>query len=274
MRRAFGCSVLLAVLVVTGCGSSAKSKRRDAVNAYLGRVEKIQLHFRPSFDLANQAYRDFSKGKTGKRQVERLRGAEVSILAARDALQAVSPPQDARKLHAELLQLYDLNASLGLEVITLQQFLPGVRNVLGNLADVNKSYRQSLSGSKTATAQANALDGYSTAVKKVVDRFGGLAPPPALRPWQRAQVLRLQQIADTGHTLATALRARDRNATAATDQALPLPPCAPAERLAGTAQRGQGLRQPVGRDLEASGNDRPGASTPSEPPQLEPVSSG
>jgi len=166
VRRALGCSVLLAVLVVTGCGSSAKSKRRDAVNAYLGRVQTIQLHYRPSFDLANQAYRDFSKGKTGKRQVERLRGAEVSILAARDALESVSPPEDARKLHAELLQLYDLNASLGLEVITLQQFLPGVRNVLGNLADVNKSYRQNLSGSKTAIAQANALNGYSAAVKK------------------------------------------------------------------------------------------------------------
>ena len=98
----------------------------------------------------------------------------MSILAARDALEAVSPPKDARKLHAELLQLYDLNASLGLEVITLQQFLPGVRNVLGNLADVNKSYRQNLSGSTTATAQANALDSYSTAVRKVVDRFRGL----------------------------------------------------------------------------------------------------
>ena len=71
MRPALGCSVLLAVLVVTGCGSSEKSKRRDAVNAYLGRVQKIQLHYRPSFDLANQAYRDFSRGKTGKRQVER-----------------------------------------------------------------------------------------------------------------------------------------------------------------------------------------------------------
>ena len=99
-------------------------------------------------------------------------------------------------------------------MITLQQFLPGVRNVLGNLADVNKSYRQNLSDSKTATAQANALDGYSAAVKKVVDRFRGLAPPPALRPWQRAQILRLQQIVDTGHTLANALRVRDRNATA------------------------------------------------------------
>jgi hypothetical protein len=87
--------------------------------------------------------------------------------------------------------------------------------VLGNLAGVNKSYRQNLSGSKTATAQANALDGYSGAVKKVVDRFRGLAPPPALRPWQRAQILRLQQIVDTGHTLATALRVRDRNGTAA-----------------------------------------------------------
>jgi len=40
----------------------------------------------------------------------------VSILAARDAIEAVSPPQDARKLHAELLQLYDLNASPGLRL--------------------------------------------------------------------------------------------------------------------------------------------------------------
>jgi hypothetical protein len=90
-----------------------------------------------------------------------------------------------------------------------------VRNVLGNLADVNKFYRQNLYDSKTATAQANALDGYGTAVRKVVVRFRGLAPPAALRPWQRAQVLRLQQIVDTGHTLATALRVRDRNATTA-----------------------------------------------------------
>jgi hypothetical protein len=215
VSRALGCLVLLAVLVLTGCGSSGKSKRRDAVNDYLDRVEQIQQRFRPSFDLANQAYRDFSKAKPSKRQIERLRGAEVSILAARNALQAVTPPEDARKLHQELLQLYDLNAALGLEVITLQQFLAGVLKVLTDLGEVNKSYRQNLSGSKTASAQADALDGYSTAVKKVVDRLRRLGPPPALLPWQRSQAKRLQDIVDTAHTLATALRVRDRNATQA-----------------------------------------------------------
>ena len=215
MSRAFGCLVLAAVLVLTGCGSSGKSKRRDAVNNYLDRVDQIQQHFRPSFALANQAYRDFSKAKPNKRQIERLRGAEVSILAARDALQGVTPPEDARKLHEELLQLYDLNATLGLEVITLQQFLPGVQNVLTSLGGVNKSYRKNLSGSKTASAQADALDAYGTAVKKVLDRLRRLASPPALRPWQRSQTGRLQDIVDTSHTLATALRVRDRNATKA-----------------------------------------------------------
>lgn len=215
MRRALGCSVLLAVLVVTGCGSSAKSKRRDAVNAYLGRVETIQQHFRPSFELANAAYRDFSKGKPGKRQVDRLRGAEVSILAARNALEAVSPPQDARVLHRELLHLYDLNAELGLEVITLQAFLPGVRQVLGSLGNVNKSYRGDLAGAKTASGQATALDAYGTAVAAVVTRFRHLAPPPALKPWQSSQLVRLQQIVDTAHTLAKALRVGDRSASKA-----------------------------------------------------------
>jgi hypothetical protein len=215
VSRAFGCVVLLVVLVLTGCGSSGKSKRRDAVNNYLDRIEQIQQRFRPSFDLANQAYRDFSKAKPSKRQIERLRGAEVSILAARNALQAVTPPEDARKLHHELLQLYDLNASLGLEVITLQQFLPGVRKVLTSLGSVNGTYRRSLSGSKTASSQADALDSYSSAVKSVVDRLGRLGPPPALRPWQRSQVGRLQDIVNTAHALATALRVRDRNATQA-----------------------------------------------------------
>lgn len=215
MRRALGCVVLLAVLVLTGCGSSSKSKRRDAVNSYLGRVEQVQQRYAPSFALANQAYRDFSKATPSKRQIERLRGAEISILAARNALQALTPPADARRLHQELLHLYDLNAALGLEVITLQQFLPGVRQVLTSLGNVNKTYRRSLSGSKTASAQADALESYSAAVRKLVDRLRKLGAPPALRPWQRSQARRLQDIVDTARLLATALRARDPDATPA-----------------------------------------------------------
>jgi hypothetical protein len=215
VSRAFGCFVLVAALLLTGCGSSAKSKRRDAVNSYLGHIQKIQQHYAPSFALANQAYRDFSKGKPTKRQLQRLRGAEISILAARNTLQAVTPPEDARKLHRELLRLYDLNAQLGLEVITLQQFLPAVQKVLAGLGNVNKSHRQSLSGSNTAIEQAAALDSYGSAIDPVVDRLRRLGPPPALRPWQRAQVRRLQDIVDTAHLLARAIRARDPSATKA-----------------------------------------------------------
>jgi hypothetical protein len=68
------------------------------------------------------------------------------------------------------------------------------------------------SGSRTAIAQADVLDSYSGAVKRVVDRFRRLGPLPALRPWQQAQPLRLQQIVDTGHALATAFRIRDPKA--------------------------------------------------------------
>jgi hypothetical protein len=215
VSRAFGCFVLVAALLLSGCGSSVKSKRRDAVNNYLGRVQTIQQHYAPSFALANQAYRDFSKGKPTKRQLQRLRGAEISILAARNTLQALKPPEDARKLHRKLLQLYDLNARLGLEVITLEQFLPGVRKVLASLGNVNKEYRQSFSVSKTVAAQADALDRYSAAVRRVVARLRKLGPPTALRPWQRSQGKRLQDIVDTAHMLARALRVGDPNATKA-----------------------------------------------------------
>ena len=211
MRRALGL-VLLTVLLLTGCGSSAKSKRRDAVNSYLDRVDQIQTRFTPSFNVANQAYRDFAKGKTGKKQVERLRGAEVAIIGARNALQHLSPPPDARKLHRQLLQLYNLDAALGLEALTLQQFLPSVRAVLKDLARVNNSYRSNLASTTTAGEQATALDSYSTAVDGVVKDFRRLGPPPALRPWQTAQITRLQQIVDTGHQLARGLRVGDRTA--------------------------------------------------------------
>jgi len=211
VRRALGL-VLLAALLLTGCGSSAKSKRRDAVNAYLDRVDRIQTRFTPSFNLANQAYRDFAKGKAGRKQLLRLRGAEVAIIGARNALQQLSPPPDARKLHRQLLELYNLDAALGLEAITLQQFLPGVREVLRNLSRVNNSYRSNLASTTTAGEQATALDSYSNAVEHVVKDFRHLGPPPALRPWQTAQLTRLQQIVDTGHQLAIGLRAGDRTA--------------------------------------------------------------
>jgi hypothetical protein len=212
VRRSLGLVLLLIVLVAGGCGSSAKDKRRDAVNEYLNRVDQIQTRFAPSFTLANQAYRDFAKGKSGKEQLAKLRGAEVAIIGARDSLQQLDPPKDAQKLHRQLVQLYNLDAALGLEALTLQQFLPQVRQVLRDLARVNKSYRTSLAGTKTAGDQATALDSYADAVETVVREFRTMAPPPALAPWRAAQMTRLQQIVDTGHLLAKALRAGDRKA--------------------------------------------------------------
>lgn len=215
MRRATGCVLLLSVLVLSGCGTSAKDKRRDAVNDYLDRVEAIQDRYAPSFVLANKAYQDFSKGKVGKRQLDRLKGAEVSILAARTSLRDVRPPQDAEKLHSDLIRLYDLNAQLGLEVITLQQFLPGVRKTLGELARVNGKYRKGLSASESSGEQAAALDAYGAAITSVSKRLENLPAPTSLRPWQRSQVTRLEQIAGTGRTLAQALRVGDRAAVEA-----------------------------------------------------------
>jgi hypothetical protein len=209
VRRAVGL-VLLTLLVLTGCGSSEKDKRRDAVNEYLGKVETIQNRFAPAFEIANRAYRDFAKGKGGQKQQQRLRGAEISIIAARNQLRKLAPPKDARKLHRLLLELYDLDAALGLEAITLQQFLPDVRNVLEELGRVNGAYRSDLSKTTTAGEQARALDAYANAVNGVAKTFEKLAPPPALRPWRNAQITRLEQIVDTGHDLASALRVGDR----------------------------------------------------------------
>jgi hypothetical protein len=211
MRPALGLALLI-VLIASGCGSSEKDKRRDAVNEYLNRVDEIQTGFAHSFQLANEAYRDFARGKGGSRQLARLRGAESAIVGAREALQQLHPPADARKLHRQLVRLYDLDAALGLEAITLQQFLPQVRQVLGNLARANRNYRTSLAKTTTAGEQATVLDAYASAVEEVVKGFETIAPPPDLRPWRASQTSRLRQIADTGHQLAEALRVGDRNA--------------------------------------------------------------
>jgi hypothetical protein len=96
----------------------------------------------------------------------------------------------------------------------------------------------------------------------------------ALRPWQRAQILRLQQIVDTGHTLATALRVRDRNATTALIKRFRFllshqPNVSQAQHNAVKAydNRLVGISK-------LQGTIAPGASTPSELSQLAPVSSG
>lgn len=215
MRRAAGLLLFVAALVLSGCGSSETDERRDAVNDYLGRVDDIQRRFAPSFELANEAYRDFAKSQPTPRQLERLRGAEVSILAARDALRKLDPPEDARRLHRDLIALYNHNAAIGLEVITLQQFLPGVRKVLTDLGRLNTSYRDDLASTSTAGAQAEALDAYSDSVEGVARRFRRLAPPSALRPWHSTQIKRLDDITQTGRDLATALRVGDASAVQA-----------------------------------------------------------
>ena len=84
--------------------------------------------------------------------------------------------------------------------------------MLKDLARVNKSYRSNLAHTATAGDQATALDNYSDATAGVVREFRGMAPPPALQPWRAAQMTRLQEIVDTGHLLAKALRVGDRNA--------------------------------------------------------------
>ncbi len=95
-----------------------------------------------------------------------------------------------------------------------------------------------------------------------------MAPPPALRPWRAAQMARPQEVADTGHQLATALRAGDRNAVTGLIKRFRFllshqPNVSQAQHDAG-----QVLRQPARRHHPPAGEDPGRTPALAEPARL------
>ena len=132
------------------------------------------------------------------------------VQALRDALAALTPPGEARALHAKMLRVFDLDLALATENAQLAAYVPAESAVLARLPAANHRLRRRLAAaSRDPVAQARALRAFQVALDGTVEDLRALEPPPVLRVGHGDRIHALARTAALSGRLRKALRDGD-----------------------------------------------------------------
>src|SRR2546425_6162165 len=118
---------LIAIIVVGALWHRGGTSRRDAVAAYIDRLNAAQTQSAQEANTIALAYAQFRR-EPGHvvREVQALAGAGRAMRVMRARLANVSAPADAIALRARLLRLFDLQIAFARVVRTMGAYLPRV----------------------------------------------------------------------------------------------------------------------------------------------------
>ena len=209
MRRARIGVVAVLVVLLAGCGGGGGHPRRDAVNAYFVRVDNAEAPLLNRRVAVNNALRSFSMSKNAPAEVKALKQAQAQILAAERRVDAIEPPADARKIHADLLALLRLEASLTGDLILTAGYTPELKRALAPTAPAGTALAKELRAAKGWSAQADAFATYRTVLEPVVAKLDTLKAPPVLAPTLKGQRAVLRRRIELSAAVESALRKKD-----------------------------------------------------------------
>ena len=191
--------------VLAGCGGGDSA--RDRVDGYIKDANAVQARFGDDFERANQAYVAFSREElAGDRAVAALAGAEAAMADARGDLAELTPPQDARRLHDRLLELFDRNLDFARETKALASYQQGSATALAPLSAVDERLGRELRRTGSPQRQVRALVRFRAGLDRALRGLGGLDVPRVLAPPHAGQVRRLRETRDLARRLEQALR--------------------------------------------------------------------
>ena len=200
-------ALLVAAVAVAGCRGD--DDRREAVESYIESVNRAQADLKPAFTDAQVALRAFASGRVTQRTAERLRGGSATMQATESSLALIQPPQEAKKLHADLLRLVDLQAGLALELSLAADYVlqlgPAAEPAQGAAGQLGRELREATTGKQ----QVDALREFAASVGLTLTRIDALAPPPAMVPWHDDQRTKLAKSQHDALTLADAIEEKD-----------------------------------------------------------------
>ena len=234
MRALLLGAVVVAALVLSGCGQSGPSKagRRRAVSQYIDSVDIQERVMAQQLRGVTNAYHAFS-GNAAKlrRAAPSFAHAETTLRTLRTRLARVPAPADARPLRRRLLALVDGEIGLAHEVAALALYLPRFEAVLAPLNRARATLKASLAQAtvpkptsvpqaklKAAQAayaaavaaaagrRADALAAYLDSVGRVASALRALHPPPVMAPTRATELRTLSGIRAAGAKLVAALR--------------------------------------------------------------------
>ena len=209
--------VLLALVAAlaaapAGCGGDdGGKKQREAVADYIRDVNTTQQRFAVVYSAADDALRAFgAKGSMGAKTSDELAQAAATMRDVRGSLAAIEPPVDARKLHAEILQLLDLQTALTRDLSEMARYLPAASAALRSAEVARAKLQKGLETSSTVPGQAAAARAYGKAVGRALDDLRALTPPPVLAVWHKGQTDLMRTSAELGTGLAAGLESGNR----------------------------------------------------------------
>jgi len=158
-------AIVLAAAVLAGCGGgkSEATKRRDAVNAYFDRVDRAEAGLIASQGQIDQAFAKFRLRGNTATEVRELTFARDRVATALQRVRALHPPADARRLHADLVELLTLQHAAAAELLHVVTYQPRFDRALAPLADVGKrlasDIRSAVKASTTSPLSASEKAG-------------------------------------------------------------------------------------------------------------------
>jgi hypothetical protein len=200
-------------LLVAGCGGG--SDERDEVGRFVKAANVVQERSGPSFNRANRAYVNFSKGQLATaKATKQLAAAEQAMRDTRDEIAALDAPPKAKELKRRMVLLYDADAALAHESVLLASFVPASAKAAQPLGAIGRRLARELKSAKTAGDQTVALRHYGAAVAKVIKLLQPLKPPPLLLERHHDQIEHLGAVRRLALRLVAALDRKDSRSVA------------------------------------------------------------
>lgn len=205
--------MIVAIAGLSSCGGGVD--RREQVSEYVREVNRVQQASTPAFTHANDAYRAFSQGQLPPgRAVPVLARAEEDIGRARVDVARIEPPDAARRLHARLLKVFDMNLAFARDTAQLARYQTGATEALRPLRRHNERLQADLADAGGGAEQVQALSRYHRALQRTLRGLRALVAPPLTRPAHEQQLRRLDSSARVVLRLRRAVERRDARAVA------------------------------------------------------------
>ena len=212
--------VLLVVLSLTGVIGGGGNAKRDAVAAYIEKVNATQRGLAIERQRVGRIYaraRSDPQGLAGN--VADLDRSARTLRQFDRRLRALEPPPEAVKLHRRLVALSTAEAVFATEIARLGRYLPALTTERKAVGVAGVQLQQELAAKSKVTgrvaAQAAAFDRFAGAVAAVVKPLQSAPVPTALRPVRAEEIARTAALSVSARALAQALR-EGRNADAQT----------------------------------------------------------
>jgi len=208
---------IAAALLVSGCGGHSK---RAAIADYITRVDAVESGMTTPLSEITQANQQYAKSQTSPKSLPKLARSVRTLETLQAKLQKITPPPEAKHLHALMLELVAREVVLAKELQSLATFVPQFQGALEPLVPANAQLKKELGKTVKGAAATKALDAekvvalqsYATTVGLVIGTLQRFDPPAVWRPGYEAQLASLLKLRSSALALARAVAATDAKA--------------------------------------------------------------